>query len=176
MVPHRPEVVISGKKRQFWLSELSFLIVANDIPKASSNCYAVPIVKKVQRVIVCGNSVALAGIETSLGMDDDCEVMGHAMPAAVDELRELNPDVVIFELDAVQHELIYTLSKELPGLLMIGIDLETNRVVLWTQQQAEGWTSQDLARVIRHTGKTGSLKEPKQGKGRNEVPGGNKGP
>lgn len=125
---------------------------------------------KVQRVIVCGNSVALAGIETSLGLDADCEVIGHAMPATACELRGLDPDVVIFELDALPHEIIYTLSKELPGLLMIGINLETNRAVMWLEQQAEGWTSRDLARVIRHTGKTGQLKEPKMSKDRDKAP------
>ncbi len=153
---------------------MSFFIVANDIPNAPRNGYAVLIMGKIQRVIVCGNSVALAGIETSLGLDAGCEVIGHAMPAAAGELRELDPDVVIFELDALPHELIYTLSKELPRLpgqpplLMIGIDLETNRAVMWLEHQAEGWTSQDLVKVIRHTSKTGSLKEPKRGKGQNK--------
>lgn len=132
--------------------------------------------KKVQRVVVCGNSVALAGIATSLGMDDNCEVVGHAMPVAAGELRELNPDVVIFELKAVPQELIHALSKYLPRLpdqpplRLIGIDLETNRAVLWTEQQADGWTSKDLSRVIRHTGKTGSLGEGKRGRGQNKDP------
>jgi hypothetical protein len=36
-----------------------------------------------------------------------------------------------------------------PPLLLIGIDLENNRAMLWSSQQAEGWNSQDLAQVIR---------------------------
>ena len=103
---------------------------------------------KVQRVIVYGNSVALAGIEASLDMDPECEVIGHAWPVNQQGLCDLQPDVVIFELDAVQPEFLYTLSKELPGLLLISIDSETNRALLWSGQQAQGWTIQDLEQVI----------------------------
>lgn len=54
-------------------------IVANDIPKALIKCYGT-IMEKTQRVLVCGSSVALAGIETSLSLDPGCEVLGHASP------------------------------------------------------------------------------------------------
>lgn len=104
--------------------------------------------EKAQRVVVCGNDLVLVGVKSSLGLDRGCDVIGHAMPATARELRELQPDVVIFELEAVPHEFIFTLSKELPGVLLIGIDLETNRALLWSGQQAEGWTSQDLTQVI----------------------------
>ena len=103
---------------------------------------------KVQRVIVYGNSVALAGIEASINLDPECEVIAHAWPISQQELCRLHPDVVIFELDAVQPEFLYTLSKELPGLLLISIDPESNRALLWSGQQAEGWTIQDLEQVI----------------------------
>lgn len=103
---------------------------------------------KVHRVIVCGNTVALAGIETSLGLDPDCEVIGRSRLIESLELRELHPDVVIFELDDVPHEFIRSLSAELPNLLLIGIDLETNRAQLWSGQQMEGWSSQDLTQAI----------------------------
>ena len=101
-----------------------------------------------QRVVVYGNTVALAGIEASIHLDPGCEVVGHAWPIDQLELCKLQPDVVIFELDAVRPEFPYTLSRALPGLLLIGIDPETNRVQLWSGQRAEGWTSQDLAEVI----------------------------
>jgi hypothetical protein len=128
--------------------KLSFFLVANDIPKAPRNCYCKHTMRKIHRVIVCGNGVALAGIQSSLGLDPDCEVMGHAMPVELQELIRLRPDVVIYALDALQPELLYSLAKDLPGLLLISIDLETNRVQLWSGQQAEGMSSQDLVQVI----------------------------
>ena len=103
---------------------------------------------KIPRVIVYGNSVALEGIASSLSLDPDSEVTGHTMPIDRQELCELHPDVVIFELDAVPPELLYALSKEIPGLLLIGIDPERDMAQLWSGRQAEGWTSQDLSQVI----------------------------
>ena len=104
--------------------------------------------ERKQRVVVYGDTVALAGIEASINLDPGCEVIGHAWPIDQQEMCKLQPDVVIFELDAVRPEFPYALSKELPGLLLIGIDPETNRAQLWCRQRAEGWTSQDLAEVI----------------------------
>jgi hypothetical protein len=104
--------------------------------------------ERKQRVVVYGNTVALAGIEASINLDLGCEVVAHAWPIDQKELCKLQPDVVIFELDAVRPEFSYALTKERPGLLLIGIDPETNRAHLWSGQQVEGWTSQDLAEVI----------------------------
>jgi hypothetical protein len=74
------------------------------------------------------------------------------LPSERDELRVLQPHVVLFDLDAVPADFIYTISRELPRLLLIGIDLETNRAVLWTERQAAGMSSQDLVDVIRRSG------------------------
>ncbi len=108
--------------------------------------------QRPKRILVCGDSVALAGIATGLSMDPDCEVVSLALPIDQAELRRLHPDVVLFDLDAVPPAFVYTLSRELPGLLLIGIDLETNRAMLWTERQAEGMSGQDLAQVIRGSG------------------------
>ena len=104
--------------------------------------------EKKQRVIVYGNTVVLAAIEASINLDRGCEVVPHPWPMDRQALCTLDPDVVIFELDAVPSEFPYTLSRERPGLLLIGIDPETNKAFLWTGEQAEGWASQDLAQAI----------------------------
>ncbi len=106
---------------------------------------------KAQRVIVYGSNVALAGIKASLGKDSRIEVIGQAFTQDQQELCRLQPDAVLFELDAVPPEFPYALSKELPGLLLIGIDPETNRVLLWSGEQAIGLSSQDLAQLIHRS-------------------------
>jgi hypothetical protein len=109
-------------------------------------------VAKTQRVLVCGSSVALAGIETSLSLEPDCEVLSLALPITREELHCLQPDVVLFDIDSVPPSFVYSVSCELPGALLIGIDLETNRALLWTEREADGMSSQDLARVIHQKG------------------------
>lgn len=105
----------------------------------------------VQRVLVYGDSVALAGVATSLSLDPDCEVLGHCLPMREEELERCHPDALIFELDVLPPTSVYAVSRQLPGLLLIGIDLETNRAFLWTGKQMEGWTSLDLKEVIHGT-------------------------
>jgi hypothetical protein len=103
---------------------------------------------KPRRVLVCGDSVALAGIATSLALDPDCQVAHHGLPIRDEELRGLQPDVILFDLDAAPPAFVYNTSRALHGVLLIGIDLETNRALLWAERQAEGMSSRDLARVI----------------------------
>ena len=109
-----------------------------------------------RRVLVCGESVALAGIAASLALDPDCQVASHCLPVCHDELHALQPDVILFDLDAVSPAFVYTTSRALHGVLLIGIDLETNRALLWIEQQAEGMSSQDLVEVVRGWGRCSS--------------------
>jgi hypothetical protein len=105
-----------------------------------------------RRVLVCGDSVALAGIATSLAIDPDCQVASRGLPICDEELRDLHPDVLLFDLDSVSPAFVYTTSQALRGVLLIGIDLETNRALLWIGQQAEGLGSQDLMEMIHRSG------------------------
>lgn len=129
---------------------------------------------KMHKVIVLGNTLVLAGIKTSVGLDKSCEMIACALETSLPELAALQPDALIFELDSVPGEFLYSLSRELPRLpkqpplLLIGIDPETNRARFWSCQDANEVTAHDLTRAIHHTGKTGPLKEPRRRKGQNE--------
>jgi hypothetical protein len=85
---------------------------------------------KARRVLVCGDSVVLAGVATSLSPDPDCEDLSHVLPINRKELCRLHPDVVLVDLKAIPAAIVDTVSRQLSGLLLIGIDLETNRAVL----------------------------------------------
>ena len=54
---------------------IAFRFVANDVPRALENA-TVSTMGKARRVLVCGDSVALAGIAASLSLAPDCEVLG----------------------------------------------------------------------------------------------------
>jgi hypothetical protein len=118
---------------------------------------------KVHRVIVFGNTLVLAGIKTSIGLDPSCEMIACALETSLAELDALQPDALIFELNSVSGEFLYRLSNELlrlpgqPPLLLIGIDPETNRAMFWSCQEASEVTAHDLTRAIHRTGKTGPL-------------------
>ena len=113
--------------------------------------------RKTCRVVVFGNTLVLAGIQSSIALDRSCETIACDATATLQQLMALCPDVLVFELDTVTGEFLYTLSREIPGLLLIGIDPETNRATFWAGQEAIGFTTYDLTRAIHHTGKTGPL-------------------
>jgi hypothetical protein len=126
--------------------------------------------EKVHRVILFGDSLILSGIQASIRLDKRCETVTCPPTACLEELVALRPDALIFVLDAVEGDLLYRLSRALPGLLLIGIDPETSRAIFWAGQEASDVTSSDLTRAIHHTGKTGPLKEPKWVSSQNEAP------
>ncbi len=115
------------------------------------------IMGKMYRVVVFGNTLVLAGIKTSVGLDKSCEMIACEQTASLPELAALRPDALIYELDSVPGEFLYSLSRELPGLLLIGIDRETNRAMFWAGQEVSEVTTRDLTRAIHHTGNTGPL-------------------
>lgn len=110
-----------------------------------------------------GNTLVLAGIKTSVGLDKSCEMIVCALETSLAELEAMQPDVLIFELNSVPDEFLYRLSNDLPRLpgqpplLLIGIDPETNRAMFWSCQEASEVTAHDLTRAIHHTGITGPL-------------------
>jgi DNA-binding NarL/FixJ family response regulator len=104
--------------------------------------------EKRQRVIVYGNTVVLAGIEARIKLDPNTEVIGHALTSSQQELAELHPDVVIFDLDDVQPEFLQTQFESQPDLLLIGIDPESHEVLL-TGQAARLITLDQIIKIVR---------------------------
>jgi hypothetical protein len=96
-------------------------------------------------------------------------VIARPLQTGLAELVELQPDALIYELDSLPGEFLYGLSRELPELLQIGIDPETNRAIFWSGQEAAELTSRDLTRAIHHTGKTGPLGMLKRGTKATEI-------
>ncbi len=109
---------------------------------------------KRQTVIVYGDSVVLAGVRTSLGLDPSFEVIAHPLPISQHELQALRPRAVIFDIQSVQPEFNYALAQDLPGLLLIGINPDTNQVLVWSGQQFLDLSTQGLATVINPTGQS----------------------
>ncbi len=101
-----------------------------------------------QKVIICGDSLMLAGVQASLRLNPAFDVIVQVLPITAQELQTLRPRAVIFDTQAVQPEFRYTIAQDLPGILLIGIDPGTNQALVWSGQQLLELSTQDLARVI----------------------------
>jgi len=81
-----------------------------------------------------GNSLLLSGIGASLKKRAGLRIhpIDTAAPDAADQLRVLQPDMVVFDMAAACPDSAIALWKAKPDLLLIGVDLETDRVQIFS--------------------------------------------
>jgi hypothetical protein len=102
----------------------------------------------VLKVVLYGNSLALSGVGACLeghtGLD---LVRVDATERAGEALRELRPDVVVFDLATAQPDIVELWRRD-PPVLPIGVDLLKHEVVVFSGKPAPALTTDDLVRVI----------------------------
>jgi hypothetical protein len=104
--------------------------------------------EKRQRVLLSGDTLVLASVRASLEANPTFEVIVlDASHAAGHDLLALNPDIVIFDTSSVRPQFYYDLIQQWAGLL-IGINPDSNQVLLWTGQHMCELSVQNLVEVI----------------------------
>jgi hypothetical protein len=106
-----------------------------------------------RRAIVYGNSLILSGVQASLKNCPSLEVTGLEHPAAklLQELDAYCPAILIFDIKAIQPELLRSLFQQ-PGLLLVGIDSELHQALVWSGRQAAAVDAADLVQAIMGEG------------------------
>ncbi len=100
------------------------------------------------RVIVCGDSLILAGVQVSLGAHPRLEVI-HVDASGVgleQRLLDLQPAAVLFDLGGTLPALPGSLL--LSDLLLIGIDPESSKALVWSGRQETTVATADLVNLI----------------------------
>jgi hypothetical protein len=102
-------------------------------------------------VVLLGDSLLMDGIAVSLA--------GRKMPGTIrmdsdvldirENLKTLQPDLVIFELGAPQSPAILSLLKEQPGIHLMGLDPACSRVIVLNSQQHPTPTMNELYQVVQ---------------------------
>jgi hypothetical protein len=106
--------------------------------------------EKRVRVLLYGDTLVLAGLRASLAAYPALEVVFLDAPAASEEeLCALQPNVIIFDVGAVQPAFQYALVEMLPALLLVGIDPASHRVLAWAGQQLPELSTRDLVEIIK---------------------------
>jgi hypothetical protein len=100
------------------------------------------------RVIFCGESLVLAGLHALLNQDSSMEVVEQKLPFSACQLSEMQPEVIIYDTNALQTGFCDLLTEELPGLLLIGIDPDSHQVTLWSRRRLRELSSRDLVEII----------------------------
>jgi len=106
-----------------------------------------------RKVAVYGNSLFLAGVEVGLRAVAGLEVVrvDAAASGALGQLLDAQPDAIIFELspDSPLAALALPFLAQSPDRLLIGLNVDTNEVVVLSSQQIRPDSLSDLAAMIR---------------------------
>jgi hypothetical protein len=102
-----------------------------------------------RRILLYGNSVILGTLEATLRRYPQFEVTTlTAMQLQAQELATLKPDVILFDLEANHPEAAFSLLKNFPKILLIGMSPDRNEVQMWAGQQLQDLSTQGLLEVI----------------------------
>jgi hypothetical protein len=106
--------------------------------------------EKMRTVVLYGPSLSVAAIGAGLAGKSGWQVISvdSASPAATRRLCRLRPDVVLFDLAAAQPEAAILLLKELPALLLIGVDLANHQALVLSGEQPRLFTADDFVKLI----------------------------
>jgi hypothetical protein len=104
-----------------------------------------------QKILLYGSSLVLAGMQAGLKESPLFDVIAIGQPAAREDLSAVDPSVIIFDLGAFQEETILEQVQARPGLLLIGIDAESHRVLL-TGQGASSISLDQISLIVRSRG------------------------
>ncbi len=102
------------------------------------------------RVAVYGRSLYMAGIATSLKTNPALEVV-HVdpnSPAAGPAFDGLAPAVIAFDLVESPPDLALALLRDLPGVLLLGVDPSSDHLLVLSGHPARAETTTDLLQVI----------------------------
>ena len=104
----------------------------------------------MKKVALYGNSLVVSSIGASLNKISDLQIflLDPAAPDPKDQLLDLQPDIILFDLASTEPSWLITLWKEQPQLLLIGVDQDKGSAMMFSSQPARLMTTEDLLQVI----------------------------
>ncbi|MBN1581990.1 MAG: hypothetical protein JXA89_14895 [Anaerolineae bacterium] len=107
--------------------------------------------EKQPLVVLLGDSVLIDGVAAGLvgGQVPDMVRINTLTADIVERLKSLQPDLIVFELDAPRSSSIFALLREQPGILLLGLDLDYSQVLVLNSQQHITQTMSDLYQIVQ---------------------------
>ncbi len=102
-----------------------------------------------RHVLLYGKSVILGAVAGCLARFAQVRVTVVAPPfPTLDELSEMAPDVIVFDVAAPRPQAPFDLLERRPGLLMIGVDACAPDMLVLTSHPARVLSAVDLVELI----------------------------
>lgn len=104
----------------------------------------------MQRILLCGKSLFISGLQATLASMPELEL--QIVESSPESIREQvitrAPDVLILETELLKSALSLSLLNEFSELKLIGLDLEDNRLLVFSRSTAYEPTTEQLLQMI----------------------------
>jgi hypothetical protein len=106
--------------------------------------------ERIQRVVLYGSNLVVSTVGANLRGRVGFQVLqiDPLLPDALQKLNAAHPDVVLFDLAGTLPDFTITVLRKHPGLLLIGVDLRSNKMLVMSGQESHLLTADDLVHVI----------------------------
>jgi hypothetical protein len=107
-------------------------------------------VKKKRTVALYGSNLVMSIIGASLREKPEFQVqqIEGSLPDIIDKLEAPRPDAILFDLAAAESNFAIPLLRNYPTIMLIGVDLKSNKMLLLFGEQSRLLTADDLVKVI----------------------------
>jgi hypothetical protein len=105
----------------------------------------------MHRVLLCGKSLFISGLEASLGASPEIELQRvDPQPEHIwESITAWQPEVLILEAGLLKRTFSLALLQDFPWLRLIGLETENNRLLVFSGSSFHEPTPEELLRVIK---------------------------
>jgi DNA-binding NarL/FixJ family response regulator len=105
---------------------------------------------KTRTVVLYGGNLVMSSV--GAGLQDKLQFQVRQIeasaPDTIHKLEAAPPDVILFDLAKPQPDFAMPLLRNHPKIMLIGIDLEGNKMLVLSGEQSRLLTTEDLVQVI----------------------------
>jgi hypothetical protein len=105
---------------------------------------------KTRKVVLYGSNLVVSTLGATLRGQVEFEMVqiDPLLPGALQAIEAARPDVILFDLAGAQPDFSIALLRKNPGLLLIGVDLKTDKVLVMSGEESRLLTTDDLVHII----------------------------
>jgi hypothetical protein len=106
--------------------------------------------EKMRRVVLYGSDLVISTVGANLQGRVGLQIVqiDPLLPDALQRLDSARPDVVLFDLAGTQPDLTIAVLRKNPGLLLIGVDLKTDKMLVMSGEESQLVTTDDLVHMM----------------------------
>lgn len=106
---------------------------------------------KSTKVILYGSSLFIAGLNASLSTIPGLEIERVEVHEGNDleRVRAAKPEVIVLEMGVTSKNLSLSLLQKFPGVRLIGLNLESDMLMILSVQEQKALAAEDLVKVIK---------------------------